>query len=472
MNRSPTNARELSPDQQRVDRVELTPVHQRASRRLRGDSPEFSPLHFTPRGTQTTDATAMTSQATPSQVVVNQPHKPPVFHGDSFEDVEDWLDLFERVANLNGWDEREKLRRVYFALEDFAKTWFENHESSFSTWEEFRRQVLSTYVRTDRKEKAEAALQTRNQLTNESVAMYIEDMTRLFKRADTNMSEDKKLRHLMRGVKQELFAVLVRNPPHTVAEFHSEATAIERTLEQRARQYNRDINCAPAHVFSGSLRNDIEALRELIRSVIREELSKLQTPQTTAALSVVDVVRDELRQVIREPERAPQPIRRAPTYSEVLRQPVVYSNAEVAMATPYPPAARNAPRPPEPAPTYMPPARQVPSARYGEQRPRKSDVWRDHERRPLCFHCGEAGHLYRFCPYRQAGLRGFPLYAPCPRNGERPAEIEEYLSTRQSPLPPRQHQPRSPSPMRYRSPSPRTSPRLPGRRSPSPHPEN
>ncbi|KAH7947550.1 hypothetical protein HPB52_013149 [Rhipicephalus sanguineus] len=40
MNRTPTNARELSPDQQRVDRVELTPVHQRAGRRLRGDSPE------------------------------------------------------------------------------------------------------------------------------------------------------------------------------------------------------------------------------------------------------------------------------------------------------------------------------------------------------------------------------------------------------------------------------------------------
>ncbi|KAL1485684.1 hypothetical protein MTO96_047254, partial [Rhipicephalus appendiculatus] len=94
------------------------------------------------------------------------------------------------------------------------------------------------------------------------------------------------------------------------------ATAIEKTLEQRARQYNRGINCAPASVFSGGLRNDIEAPRELIRSVIREELSKLQAPPTTAALSVVDVVRDELRQVMRLPEREPPPIRHIPTYSE------------------------------------------------------------------------------------------------------------------------------------------------------------
>ncbi|KAL1436906.1 hypothetical protein MTO96_049296 [Rhipicephalus appendiculatus] len=59
--------------------------------------------------------------------------------------------------------------------------------------------------------------------------------------------------------------------------------------------------------------NDIEALRELIRSVIREVLGKLQAPKTTATLSVVDVVRDELRQVMREPEREPQPIRRIPS---------------------------------------------------------------------------------------------------------------------------------------------------------------
>ncbi|KAH7943259.1 hypothetical protein HPB52_006578 [Rhipicephalus sanguineus] len=71
MNRSPTSARQRSPDDQRVDPVEVTPIHQRASRRLRGDSPEFSPLHFTPRGTQTTDAATMTSQTTTALSVVD-----------------------------------------------------------------------------------------------------------------------------------------------------------------------------------------------------------------------------------------------------------------------------------------------------------------------------------------------------------------------------------------------------------------
>ncbi|XP_077537193.1 uncharacterized protein LOC144149458 [Haemaphysalis longicornis] len=66
--------------------------------------------------------------------------------------------------------------------------------------------------------------------------MYCEDMYSLFTRPDPSMAEDKKLGHLMRGVKQELFAGLVRHPPHTVAEFVAEATPMERTLEERARQ--------------------------------------------------------------------------------------------------------------------------------------------------------------------------------------------------------------------------------------------
>ncbi|KAH6940322.1 hypothetical protein HPB50_026649 [Hyalomma asiaticum] len=63
MSRSPINEGRNSPNRQRAPPVELTPVHQRASRRLRGDSPEFGPLFLTPRETRTTDAATMTSHS-------------------------------------------------------------------------------------------------------------------------------------------------------------------------------------------------------------------------------------------------------------------------------------------------------------------------------------------------------------------------------------------------------------------------
>ena len=452
---SPDQVRGSSSEPRRLETNELTPVHQRASRRLRGEPPEF-PLLPEPRVAPAVcgDSTEMTSQIAATHVVVDQPRTPEPFHGDPYEDAEDWLEGFERVADCNGWTEDRKLRRVYFALQDSARTWFENHEGALRSWDDFRRELLATYPSTDRRERAEAALQARNQRNNESVAMYVEDMSRLFRRSDPNMSEEKKLRHLMRGVKQESFTGLVRCPPRTVAEFRSEATAVEKTLQQRARHYNRDVNDASVGEVPTVLGNSIDVLRELVRSVVREELQRLNSNPTQVS-SLAEVVREEVRQVVREqqPQAQPQasfPVQPAISYAEVLRGA---PGRTFAAATTHLPKPRFSPHPPE-------------------TRFRKADIWRTPDRIPLCYHCGEAGHLYRMCEYRRAGLRGFPINASCPKNRERPFEIEEYLSTRQGPHSSQQHQPRSTAPLRYRSPSPRPSSNSPRRRSQSPLREN
>lgn len=253
---------------------------------------------------------------------------PQPFHGDTFEDAEDWLERFERVAEFNEWNGERRLRNAYFALEDSARTWFENHEATFVSWDAFRRELLATYPSTDRRERAEAALQARNQRNNESVAMYVEDMSRLFRRADPNMSEDQKLRHLMRGVKQELFAGLVRSPPRTVAEFRSEAITMERTLQQRSRMYNREMSVTSVGAVPAVFGNSVEVIRELVRSVVREELQRLRLDQNTPTpSSLADVVREEVRQAVREPQLSAQP--QAP----LLRQPSL-SYADVVRQTP------------------------------------------------------------------------------------------------------------------------------------------
>ncbi|KAH6940061.1 hypothetical protein HPB50_024584 [Hyalomma asiaticum] len=90
MSRSPINEGRNSPNCQRATPVELTPVHQRASRRLRGDSPEFAPLSFTPRETRTTDAATMTSQVPqPEMVVIRDPEPEPQLarHVPTYSDV-------------------------------------------------------------------------------------------------------------------------------------------------------------------------------------------------------------------------------------------------------------------------------------------------------------------------------------------------------------------------------------------------
>lgn len=454
------------PVERRTSNQDVTPVH-KSSRRLQGLQPEFGPLVTPPREMTATTA-CQTSEflgASPPLVLQTQ-RTPRPFHGDTFEDVEDWLDQFERVATFNEWDDVRKLRHVYYSLEDSARTWYENHERSMTSWQEFRRKLLQTYGSSERKEKAEVALQSRAQKPNESVTMFVEEMSRLFRRADPAMSDETKVRHLMRGVKEQLFAGLVRSPPTTVADFVREASAMERSLQQRATQYGRQASLAVCE----SPFNDERALRELVRSVLREELQALQAcdrDYRPAVAAVNDVIRDEVRRAMTPmppPEvqsvatfdtnvgSPPAPTFQQPTYADVLSMPA-------------PPAPQFLPAAPQPFQRPLNPA-----LRYGPRRlERKATVWRTPDNRPLCYHCGEAGHILRHCPYRRMGLRGFSPDAPRPRYGERPLEIEEYLCTHQPPPTPRAvHQARSPSPRRYSSPSRPLSSGSTGDRSQSP----
>ncbi|KAH8038686.1 hypothetical protein HPB51_002830 [Rhipicephalus microplus] len=142
----------------------------------------------------------------------------------------------------------------------------------------FRRYLLASWANPDRRERAEREIQSRLQMPNESVMMYVEDMTSLFRRADPDMAEEKKVRHLMRGVKEQLFAGLVRCPPKTVAEFLTEATTMEQVLQQRSTVYDRQVSAASSiGQIGGAAGNiNIESLCDLIRSVVRDELQKIQ----------------------------------------------------------------------------------------------------------------------------------------------------------------------------------------------------
>lgn len=290
------------------------------------------------------------------------------------------------------------------------------------------------------------------------------------------------MRHLMRGVKEQLFAGLVRSPPKTVAEFLSEAVTMEKMLQHRSTLYERQVNStSDAQVFT-AIGSNTEYLRELIRSVVREELQKAAAPPLPTVSSIASIIKDELHQALRDPvtldntTAVPTEYRRA-TYAEALKRPA--SSPPLFVHAPPTVSLQSAQQLQycEDTRTSPPFVYAGPVAHRSEQpvhyiddrrpSPRKSDVWRTPDHRPLCFHCGEADHLYRQCPYRRLGLRGFSAYSPPPRYGQRPRDIEDYLAQQRVP-PPAGRQSRSPSPRRFSSPPQRYA----GARSPSPRREN
>ncbi|KAG0416173.1 hypothetical protein HPB47_006658 [Ixodes persulcatus] len=248
----------------------------------------------------------------------------------------------------------------------------------------------------------------------------------------------------LRETKALILAALIA-PPQTIILCDNEAVVAaskrssrrQRTwiaLQARASYYQRH----PGVVASTLLHDDIGAhtrdIRDIIRDVVREELRKpLPAAERPASLSVAEIVRDEVQRVLQPepPVDVPAPEEPTLSYAAIARRPPPVARQYQASSRRDHPTSQN-PRRQE----------QVQHVRPERPSPRKTDVWRTADRRPLCFHCGEADHVYRRCPYRQLGLRGFHPDDPRPRYGERPRDIDEYLRRSPSPGPPSKSYPR------------------------------
>lgn len=95
------------------------------------------------------------AQTVASQVTFHQPRTPATYHGDVFEDVEDWLEQLERVASFIQGDPEQKLRNAYYSLDDGARTWFENRVDSLLASDKLRPQLQERFASTDHLDRAQ-----------------------------------------------------------------------------------------------------------------------------------------------------------------------------------------------------------------------------------------------------------------------------------------------------------------------------
>nr|XP_054926434.1 uncharacterized protein LOC129384874 [Dermacentor andersoni] len=79
--------------------------------------------------------------ATPTTtcVTVTNPCNPGICSSQDKVDVEDWLNLYERVSQNNCWDPTIMLANVLFYLGGTPRVWFQTHEDEISSWDASRR---------------------------------------------------------------------------------------------------------------------------------------------------------------------------------------------------------------------------------------------------------------------------------------------------------------------------------------------
>ncbi|GFV86132.1 CCHC-type domain-containing protein [Trichonephila clavipes] len=157
------------------------------------------------------------------------------------------------------------------------------------------------------------------------------------------MKEDEKVSHLMKGVAEDIYQALLTREINDTASFIKWCNYIEDMKQKRVGRprFERLPNVVPV----ASLTDETD-LVSLIRTII---------------------VQDEVERVLAPVSTKPTETRPRPTYAAVNRK-------------------------------YRVPVQKFPPE------PRKTDVWRTADNRPVCFHCGRPGHVMRYCREKRLSL--------------------------------------------------------------------
>ncbi|UYV77347.1 hypothetical protein LAZ67_15000588, partial [Cordylochernes scorpioides] len=251
--------------------------------------------------------------------VQHLPRNPSMFSGEDGEDPLTWLKGYNRVAKYNHWDETLCLANVYFYLNGTALKWFENNEETIRNWGEFTTQLESVFGKSESlRLLAEKKLKIRAQLKGESTEFYMQDVLRLCKEVDLQMSEDDKISHLMKGIVEELYQALLPKDINNTDQFVSECRRIEALHRRRVTpaKYERLPNVASLDVC-----NDNTDLSSMIRQIVREEVQRaLAAPREEPRIATIeDMVREEIDKTL-----APitNPSRGSPKYRTYTPSPI------------------------------------------------------------------------------------------------------------------------------------------------------
>lgn len=339
---------------------------------------------------------------------------PPFFSGKGDYDVEDWLSSYERVSAYNKWDDATKLHNVPFSLEKPAILWYNNNAATMKTWADFKNNLTRDFDRPAvRKLHAEQRLRTRAQLPGENFTSYIEDVVDLCRRVNSSMSDDDKIKHIMKGVDDDTFHMLVSKNPRSVTEVIGLCQSFEELRRQRAlvRHSLPTTESLSSLTFSSNqlqleakikefVREEVarqlslvpfteqasSSLPSALQATIREQVAEALPPANVATAAVAPLAVPQVAATVAAPLTAT--VAAAPavmpmTYADCLAQPVHPSFRSFRPAIP-----AVAPPTLQPAPQF-PPTR-PPAVPYG-------NPWRTPDNRPICFSCCCPGHVARYC---------------------------------------------------------------------------
>lgn len=387
------------------------------------------------------DGTSSSPPAPPvasTYVVLPPARDPGVFSGQDGVDIDKWINLYERISASYRWDPTLMLANVLFYLDGPPRVWFETHEADITSWESFKEKIRDLFGNTaGRQMAARNQLATRAQTSTESYVAYIHDVIALCRQVDEHMPESEKVSHVLKGIADDAFNLLVYTNVATVDSIIKECRRFEQAKSRRITQrFTRLPNTAAT--------SSCEAARQ---------------PPTYD--NVTRIVRREIEAACPAPIQPPvftthttDPSQPSVAFIQaVVRQE--FANLGLPSACPL---TRPAVRPYSPGNAR----RSSPTLPF-----RNPTEWRTPDDQPICFSCHQPGHVSRYCRRRWSNppRQTYPTYMRPTTSTRSAAAPSNVYSSSHEPLtndatsPVRRYS-RSPSPQRRqsRSPQPRRFP--------------
>lgn len=374
------------------------------------------------------------------------PREPRKFCGYAEEDVEEWLTHYRRVSRYNRWDTPAQLANVVFSLDETALTWFENNESKFTTWDRFVEEITGRFGDpAAKKKKAEQTLLQRAQIPGETCTTYIEEILKLCRVVNPQMSEEDKVGHLLKGIAEDVYHFLIgREKLESAADVIQQCRTFEALkLRRITPKFGRLANVTTVASVDDCPPSD---LADTIRHIVREELLRHQEYRESSDRGRKR--EDSLTEQVQT--NALQP------YSAVLND----QNFASRIDSPRRGGSRE-------SAGYSPPENFLRRSQRHHYAPRfcgtNDEYLTDRIREgPVCYFCGITGHISRYCRRRRQATR----YEP-PRTFYRSEADDSHYNGHW----PRGSIPRGQPPARHHSPASDrslTPPTFRQRRSPSP----
>lgn len=324
--------------------------------------------------------------------------EPRRFAGKAEEDVDEWLTHYERVSKYNRWNAADRLANIVFYLDGTALTWFENREGTetLATWERCVEEIRKRFGDSAaKKKKAEQILLQRAQVPGETCTTYIEDILKLCRVVDIRMPEEDRVGHVLKGIAEDVYNFLIsKDNLNTISDVIQHCRTFEALKMRRiAPKFGRLANVTTVASVEVSPSVDFAST---IRQIVREELLRhsdatrpWMPPQESYPLHDAH---PNCYSATTHVEPLPPSVNVADFVDN--RQGVVYTRQS---SDRYYQSQGHLRRPQH---AYYQDEYRRASPPSRQSLFRQSDSRREP---PICYRCGVAGHISRFCRRRRPG---------------------------------------------------------------------